>query len=93
MIVRWYMALSEFNFKLEFISGADNGIADWMSRLCYNHMNDNTEYSSDDIFVSSIIPKFKLSNEQYKLISKVHNSTVGHFGVERTIVRLQLTSS
>ena len=28
MIVRWYMALSEFSFSLEFIPGVDNDIAD-----------------------------------------------------------------
>ena len=30
MIVRWYMALSEFTFNIEFISGKDDGIADSM---------------------------------------------------------------
>ena len=34
MIVRWYMALSEFSYTLEFIPGVDNNIADAMSRLC-----------------------------------------------------------
>ena len=38
MIVRWYMALSEYSFKIEFIAGVDNGIADSMSRLCRNGM-------------------------------------------------------
>jgi hypothetical protein len=30
MIVRWLMVLSEFSFKVEFIAGVDNGIADSM---------------------------------------------------------------
>ena len=38
MIVRWYMALSEFSFNLSFIRGVDNNIADAMSRLCRNNM-------------------------------------------------------
>ena len=29
MIVRWYMALSEFTFNIEFISGEDNGICQY----------------------------------------------------------------
>ena len=41
MIVRRYMAISEFTFNIEFISGEDNGIADSMSRLCRNNMIDN----------------------------------------------------
>ena len=38
MIVRWYMALSDFTFNIEFISGEDNGIAESMSRLCFYNM-------------------------------------------------------
>ena len=34
MIGRWYMALSEFSFTLEFIPSVKNDIADAMSRLC-----------------------------------------------------------
>jgi transposase InsO family protein len=92
MIVRWYMALSEFNFKIEFISGVENEIADSMSRLCRNNMLANKdEYSSKEIYVASIIEKFtKLTNHQYKTIGKVHNSTVGHYGLERTLKRLKI---
>ena len=94
MIVRWYMALSLYSFKIEFIAGVENSIADSMSRLCRNHMIDNPkEYSAEEIFVASIIPKFKLSPLIYKTISLVHNSKVGHFGLERTIKRLQATAT
>ena len=41
MIVRWFMALSEFSFTLEFIPGVDNDIADSLSRLCRNNMIDS----------------------------------------------------
>ena len=36
MIVRWYMALSEFDFSLGYIAGPKNIVADSMSRLCEN---------------------------------------------------------
>ena len=50
MIVRWYMALSEFSFNLSFIRGVDNNIADAMSRLCRNNMIDSPkEYSNSRI--------------------------------------------
>ena len=46
MIVRWYMALSEFSFTLELIPGVEIDIADAMSRLCRNNMVDSPqEYS------------------------------------------------
>ena len=89
MIVRWYMALSEFSFKIEFISGVENNIADSMSRLCRNNMVDApSEYSEEYILSSSIIEKFKLTTDQYEKIGKVHNSEVGHFGLDRTLKRL-----
>ena len=90
MIVRWYMALSEFSFKIEFIAGVDNGIADSMSRLCRNGMLDRPEeFSHTDAIAASIIPKIKLTNIQYSKIAFVHNSRVGHFGLERTVKRLK----
>ena len=90
MIVRWLMALSEFSFKIEFISGVNNEIADSMSRLCRNNMVDfPQEYTPDSIMSANIIEKFKLTREQYSTISNVHNSQVGHFGLERTLKRLK----
>ena len=90
MIVRWLMALSEFSFKLKFIAGKDNEIADSMSRLCRNNMVDfPNEYSTAIILAANIITKFKLSSNHYKIISFVHDSVVGHFGLERTLLRLK----
>ena len=40
MIARWFMALSEYSFKMEYILGVNNDIADSMSRLCRNNMVD-----------------------------------------------------
>ena len=89
MIVRWFMALSEYSYDIEFLSGVDNGIADSMSRLCRNNMLDSpVEYNKSEVLTSMIIEKFKLSDYQYKTISALHNSTVGHFGLERTLKRL-----
>ena len=89
MIVRWFMALSEYSYEIEFISGVDNGIADSMSRLCRNNMTDSpSEYNKSDILSANIIEKFTLTDYQYKTISALHNSQVGHFGLERTMKRL-----
>ncbi|EZG43016.1 hypothetical protein GNI_196360 [Gregarina niphandrodes] len=32
MVLRWALALSRFNFTLEFLSGEKNNMADWLSR-------------------------------------------------------------
>jgi Integrase zinc binding domain len=84
------MALSEFSFKVEFIAGVDNGIADSMSRLCRNNMVDSPkEYTPEVILAANIITKFKVPSDKYSIISSVHNSSCGHYGLERTLLRLQ----
>ena len=89
MITRWFMALSQYSYEIEFISGIDNGIADSMSRLCRNNMTDLPHvYTTSEVLCSNIIEKFKLTPFQYKTISSLHNSTVGHFGLDRTMKRL-----
>ena len=60
MIVRWYMALSEFSFSLEFIPGVDNNIEDSLSRLCRNDMIDSPkEYSPKYILSALHIESYK----------------------------------
>jgi hypothetical protein len=83
------MALSQYSYEIKFISGVDNGIADSMSRLCRNNMTELSHvYTTSEVLCSNIIEKFKLTPFQYKTISSLHNSTVGHFGLERTMKRL-----
>ena len=77
MIVRWYMALSEFSFSLEFIPCVHNDNADSSSRLCRNNMDDSPkEYSP--YFTESHKP----SPSQYSKVGMMHNTVVGHFGFE-----------
>ncbi len=79
---RWKLAIQEYNFDIEHIKGEDNVVADAFSRLCAH------TYETEDVFCAlnnpTIIPK-----TQYKLIGKVHNSTVGHHGVDRTMSKLE----
>ena len=86
MIVRWYMALPEFSFSLEFVPGVDNDIADSLSRLCRNNMIDSPkEYSPEYILSALHIESYEPSSSKYTKIGKMHNSIVGHFGLERTL--------
>ena len=53
------MASSEYSFKIEFIPGVNNDIADSMSRLCRNNMVDfPQEYTPDAIMSANTIEKF-----------------------------------
>jgi hypothetical protein len=42
MVIRWNIALQEFNYTLEYVPGHQNTIADTLSRLCVNRMSTNT---------------------------------------------------
>ena len=89
MIVRWYMALSEFSFTLQFIPGVDNDIADSISRLCRNNMIDSSkDYSPEYILSALHIESYEASSSQYTKIGMMHNSIVGHFGLERTLKQI-----
>ena len=90
MIVRWYMALSEFSFSLEFIPGVDNNIADSLSRLCRNNMIDSPKGYSPEYILSALhIESYIPSPSQYSNIGMLHNSIVGHYGLERTLKRFK----
>ena len=61
-----------------------------MSRLCRNNMIDNPREYSEKYFISAFITeKFKVTPNQQRVIASVHNSFVGHFGLERTLKRLK----
>jgi RNase H-like domain found in reverse transcriptase len=82
MIVWRYMALSEYSFNLEFISGEASQVADLMSRLCRNNMTDSPrEYSDNEILSANIIEKQCKSSqdavlntfEKIKEMNKLYN--------------------
>ena len=90
MIVRWYMALSEFSFSLGFIAGVDNDIADSLSRLCRNDMIDSPKKYSPEYILSALhIESYKPSPSQYSKIGMLHHTVVDHYGLERTLKRFE----
>ena len=90
MIVRWYIALSESSYSLEFIPGVDNDIADSLSRLCrYNMIDSPKGCSAEYIFSALRIESHKPSPSQYSKIGMLHNTVVGHYGLERTLERFK----
>ena len=89
MIVQWYMALSELSFTLEIIPGVENDIADAMSHLCRNNMVDSPQEYSEEHILSAISASIKPNESQIAKIGKLHNSKIGHFGLERTLKRFK----
>ena len=77
-VLRWKLAIQEYNFTLEYIPGPSNVIADSLSR--------------QEQPVKKILHALgvgRLSDGVRDRIKAVHNSSVGHHGVERTLAYLQ----
>jgi transposase InsO family protein len=88
MIIRWYMSIQELDFTKRFTKGEDNPISDHCSRLCPNLMSNEPELYDEADIVCANVHKFILNNKEYEVIASVHNSTVGHGGLERTVNKL-----
>ena len=50
MVVRWKLALMEYDFDIEHKAGVKNVVADLLSRLVENHMKDHPEHSPHRAF-------------------------------------------
>jgi hypothetical protein len=81
MVIRWYLALQEFDYSLEYIPGDENAYADAMSRICVNKMVSSAT-------LSAILPQRQISEDNYAVIEACHNSIVGHGGVDRTVAKI-----
>jgi transposase InsO family protein len=82
--------LQEYNFHIEYIKGEDNGVADFLSRCCTPVEGGELVDTEEQNLLSALLEPIVIPQEVYKLLGKVHNSMVGHFGVERTYARAMM---
>jgi hypothetical protein len=91
-VMRWKLAMSEYDCDIEHIKGVDNHVADAMSRLIENSSskNDNTnESDSEDEHVVSAIPLHAtIPKRTLRMIQACHNEVVGHHGERRTLAKI-----
>ena len=85
-VVRWRLAIQEYDFDITHIEGAKNIAADAFSRL----VKQPQKGSPDDIPTVTVdametrATTHLLDEAKHALISKFHNPLVGHLGEERT---------
>lgn len=87
-VQRWKLALQEFDFNIEHVAGTSNSVADAFSRLCLNNQPARKEEESEESIAALEVFRSRIPEEHYRKISSHHNSTCGHFGVEKTLDRL-----
>jgi transposase InsO family protein len=73
---RWKVFIQEYDFKVKHIQGTTNVVADSFSRLC-------------SLRTSSSLQTQPIMDNHRRAISAVHNSTVGHMGIDVTLQRLR----
>ena len=91
-VKRWKLTIQHFDFDIEHIEGVKNVEADGFSRIIT--IPEEEELQEDEIDVENlfVLREFmtpRLPPDVYKLIREVHNSNVGHFGLEKTLSRLK----
>jgi len=93
-VVRWKLAIQEYDFNIEHIAGKLNLVADSLSRFCQFPVNQEEEEQNkpnSDMtdYVMGILDEFIIPHDLYKTISRCHNSVVGHHGVYRTYKKVE----
>ena len=83
-VQRWKLATQEYDFTAEHIEGTSNIVADAFSRI------GNFGEAAVTQEVLCLLDDFRISDKHYRLISKVHNSMVGHHGIDKTMNKLKL---
>ena len=101
IVSRWKQQLQEFNFTTEYIPGPENIAADGFSRVLTTDNVDTVNcilepakalslvFHETVEIVNNIESTLRIPNDKYRLITEVHNSQVGHRGVDRTIAALK----
>jgi hypothetical protein len=72
-IARWKMAIDSFDYRIEYVKGKENAVADCLSRL------------AETTFLGALRQRGILSEEARRKISQYHNEYTGHRGAERTL--------
>ena len=92
-VIRWKLAIQEYNFHIEHIKGEKNFIADALSRLVIPAALLDKSSSDPQLWeilaASELTEKIEIPKQLYHEIGRVHNSLVGHRGLERTLDALK----
>ena len=84
----WKLYLQDKDFYLCRVPGKEvhQFVPDAVSRLCENHMlsneNEKPVHKRHQAFLASIEPKHRIPDAVFKQIAAVHNSMVGHWGLQ-----------
>ena len=93
MVSRWFIAMQELDFTVNFVKGSQNVLADGLSRLCPNNAKLALPLLLPDLefngsVMSAVVTAPPPTDEQLECLEQCHNSIVGHGGSQRTLTKL-----
>ena len=75
---RWKIAIQEYDFDLDFIEGEKNIVADAFSRLL-----------PISVEMLCTLKGLKIPDDKYTILGQVHNTNVGHHGLDLMLQKLR----
>jgi hypothetical protein len=89
-VKRWKLAIQHYDFHIEHIEGEKNIEADGFSRIITIPDEEGLDKETMYVLREDAKPP-ALPRKVYESIRRVHNSDIGHGGVERTIAKLKIS--
>jgi transposase InsO family protein len=83
-VMRWKLSIQEFDFDIRHIPGELNKAADSLSRI----PSDVIE-SLEERETLMLLDAFEIPTTVSDAFQEIHNATVGHLGVDKTVTRLK----
>ena len=84
-VLRWKLYLQDKDFHLMHVPGKEvhQYVPDALSRLCENNIHPKTVVASPSHgILAAMEPTFHIPNPVFRAIAGVHNSEVGHHGLQ-----------
>lgn len=102
-VYRWRLEIQSYSFKIEYIQGEKNVVADGLSRLFHISTSSSVPVQSSDTIIaessptdstqSNIVninaPSIAIPEDKYAIINAFHNHLAGHRGVKATVRKLK----
>ena len=95
-VYRWKLAIQEYDFDIQYIKGPENVIADAFSRWCKLPIEPEdvgTEHEQEMLATWEeemyTLKAYEVPEDKRTIIKEFHNSSVGHWGVQKTYDKLR----
>jgi hypothetical protein len=87
-VLRWKLAIQEFDYEPEHVAGVENIVADALSRIVDDVAPPSIPNKINEL--NSLLYPYIIADEHWHNIYHAHNHVAGHSGVKETLRKLDL---